>query len=144
VDAGNTENQLRLAKTLKNNQKFEEAIVEFKNYQKQTQENAAAVERQIKGCENALKWKNDKTRYNVENVKGLNTRWQDFAPQWFKKDQLYFTSDREKGVSGSSVYGWTGNGYTDLYTSTYKSSHWCRGIRRCNWRIWLRWCFRCE
>jgi len=120
VDPSNTENQLRLAKTLKNNQKFEEAIVEFKNYQKLTQENAQAVERQIKGCENALKWKNDKTRYNVENVKGLNTRWQDFAPQWFKKDQIYFTSDREKGVSGSSVYGWTGNGYTDLYTSTYK------------------------
>ncbi|MCG9881589.1 MAG: OmpA family protein [Bacteroidia bacterium] len=120
VDPSNSENQLRLAKSLKNNQKFEEAIVEFKNYQKLTQENAAAVERQIKGCENALKWKNDKTRYNVENVKGLNTRWQDFAPQWFKKDQLYFTSDREKGVSGSTVYGWTGNGYTDLYTATYK------------------------
>lgn len=120
VDPKNTDNQLRLAKTLKNNQKFEEAIVEFKNYQKMTPENGEAVNRQIKGCENALKWKNDKTRYVVENVKGLNTRWEDFAPQWFKKDQLYFTSDREKGVSGSSMYGWTGNGYTDLYTSTYK------------------------
>jgi peptidoglycan-associated lipoprotein len=120
VDPKNTENQLRLAKTLKNNQKFEEAIVEFKNYQKMTPEGAQEVERQIKGCENALKWKNDKTRYNVENVKALNTRWQDYAPQWFKKDQLIITSDREKGVSGSTMYGWTGNGYCDLYTSTYK------------------------
>ncbi|OYU94462.1 MAG: hypothetical protein CFE21_15755 [Bacteroidetes bacterium B1(2017)] len=120
VDPKNTENQYRLAKTLKNNQKFEEAIVEFKNYQKMTPENGESVDRQIKGCENALKWKNDKTRYNVENVKGLNTRWEDYAPQWFKKDQLYISSDREKGVAGSKVYGWTGNGYCDLYTVTYK------------------------
>ncbi len=120
VDAKNADNQLRLAKTLKNNQKFEEAIVEFKNYQKLSPENSQLVERLIKGCENALKWKNEKTRYNVENVKGLNTRWEDYAPQWFKKDQLYFTSDREKGVSGSTMYGWTGNGYCDLYTATYK------------------------
>ncbi|MCF8425809.1 MAG: OmpA family protein [Bacteroidia bacterium] len=120
IDKGNTDNQLRLAKTLKNNQKFEEAIVEFKVYQKMTPENGEMVERQIKGCENALKWKNDKTRYLVENVKGLNTRWEDFAPQYFKKDQIYFTSDREKGVSGNKMYGWTGNSYTDLYTSTYK------------------------
>lgn len=120
VDAKNTENQLRLAQTLKNNQKFEEAIVEFKNYQKVAPESASLVERSIKGCENALKWKNEKTRYNVENVKMLNTRWEDFAPQWFKKDQIFITSDREKGVSGNTMYGWTGNGYTDLYTSTFK------------------------
>lgn len=120
VDGKNPENQLRLAKTLKNNQKYEEAIVEYKNYQKMAPENSQLVDRQIKGCENALKWKNEKTRYVVENVKGLNTRWEDWGPQWFKKDQLYFTSDREKGVSGSTMYGWTGNGYTDLYTATYK------------------------
>ncbi len=120
IDPKNVENQLRLAKTLKNNAKYEEAIVEYKNYQKLAPENSQLVERQIKGCENALKWKNDKTRYVVENVKGINTRWEDFAPQWFKKDQLIFTSDREKGVSGNDMYGWTGNGYTDLYSITFK------------------------
>jgi peptidoglycan-associated lipoprotein len=77
------------------------------------------VEKEITGCENALKWKNLKTRYIVENVKGLNTRWQDFGAVYFKKDQLFFTSDREKGAS-NTVYGWTGNAHTDIYTVTFK------------------------
>ncbi|MBC7384454.1 MAG: PD40 domain-containing protein [Bacteroidia bacterium] len=120
IEPSNADAQLKLAKSLKANQKFEEAIVEFKNYQKMSPGANLTVERQIKGCENALKWKNDKTRYNVENVKNLNTKWEDFAPQWFKKDQIYFTSDREKGAS-SSRYDWTGNMHTDLYTVLYKA-----------------------
>ncbi len=119
VDPKNPENQYMLAKTLKNNGKYDEAIIEFKNYLKLSNEKATETQRLIDGCQNALKWKNDKTRYLVENVKGLNTRWEDFAPQFFKKDQLYFTSDREKGVSSTS-YGWTTNSYTDLYTVTFK------------------------
>jgi peptidoglycan-associated lipoprotein len=119
VDPKNEENQYMLAKTLKNNGKYEDAILEFKNYLKMSNEKATETQRLIDGCQNALKWKNDKTRYFVDNVKGLNTRWQDFAPQFFKKDQLYFTSDREKGVS-STTYGWTTNSFTDLYTVTFK------------------------
>ncbi len=119
VDPKNTDAQLNLAKSLKNTQKFEEAIVEFNNYLKIESGQRIVVARLTKGCENALKWKNEKTRYNVENVKALNTRWEDFAPQFFKKDQIFITSDREKGVS-NNVYGWTGNSYTDLYRVNYK------------------------
>jgi peptidoglycan-associated lipoprotein len=118
LDPKNEEAQLKLAKCLKANAKFEEAITEFKNYQKLNPSDTK-TEKLIKGCEYALKWKNEKTRYNVENVKSLNTRWEDFGATWFKKDQMYFTSDREKGVS-NSMYGWTGNNYTDLYTTTIK------------------------
>ena len=119
LDPKNADAQLRLAQAKKKNQDFEKAIIEFKNYQKLGGDAVVNVEKEITGCENALKWKNLKTRYIVENVKGLNTRWQDFGAVYFKKDQLYFTSDREKGVS-NSVYGWTGNAHTDIYTVTYK------------------------
>lgn len=119
LDPKNVDAQLQLARTLKMNAKFEEAIVEFKNYQKINPADEKKVEREIKGCEYALKWKNEKTRYVVENVKTLNTRWSDFAPMYFGKNELYFTSDREKGAS-SGMYGWTGNGYTDLYKVEYK------------------------
>ena len=119
LDPKNSDAQLKLAQAKKKNQDFEKAIIEFKNYQKMSPSEPVDVERQIKGCENALKWKNEKTRYIVENVKGLNTRWQDFGAVFFKKDQLYFTSDREKGVS-NNVYGWTGNAHTDIYMVTYK------------------------
>jgi peptidoglycan-associated lipoprotein len=118
-DPKNAEAQLQLANALKSNQKFTEAITEYNIYKKMSGSDASKADPQIQGCELALKWKNEKTRYIVENVKQLNTKWSDFAPALFKKDGIYFTSDREKGTSNKS-YGWTGNGYTDLYRVTYK------------------------
>ncbi len=120
TDKENEEAQLKLAKALKSTQEYDKAIIEFKKYQKMVGADNPEVTRLIKGCENALKWKNEKTRYNVENVKALNTRWEDFAPQWFKKDQIYFTSDREKGAGGGQ-YDWTGNFHTDIYSVLYKA-----------------------
>lgn len=117
-DPKNTEAQYQLAIALKNNQKFTEAITEFNAYKKLAGE-SEKINAQIEGCELALKWKNEKTRYIVENVKPLNTKWSDFAPSLYKKNELYFTSDREKGAS-NKMYGWTGNQYTDLYKVTYK------------------------
>ena len=118
-DPQNTEAELRLAQCLKSNQKFSDAIVEFNVYKKLTG-NQDKVEAEIKGCENALKWKNEKTRYVVENVKPLNTKWSDFAAMPYKKDQIYFSSDREKGASGK-MYGWTGNNFLDIYRVSYKA-----------------------
>ncbi len=118
-DPTNDEAIFRLGQCLKSNSKYSEAIVEFKAYQKKNPSDAR-VEDEIKGCELALKWKNEKTRYVVENVKQLNTKWSDFSPMMYKKNELYFTSDREKGAS-SKIYGWTGNGYTDIYKCTYKT-----------------------
>lgn len=115
----NAEAQFKLAQSLKNNQKFSEAIVEFNNFKKKNPEDAR-VDKEIKGCELALKWKNEKTRYVVENVKALNTKWSDFSPMFYKRNDLFFTSDREKGTSGK-MYGWTGNSFTDIYRVTFKT-----------------------
>ncbi len=118
-DPQNTEAQLRLAQALKNNQKFSEAIVEFNVYKKLTGD-GEKVQNELTGCENALKWKNEKTRYVVENVKPLNTKWSDFSAMWYRKDQIFFSSDREKG-SSTKMYGWTGNNFLDIYRVTYKA-----------------------
>lgn len=117
-DPNNTEAVLRLGQMLKANQKFSEAIIELNNYKKKNPSDQH-INDLIKGCELALKWKNEKTRYVIENVKPLNTKWSDFSANFYKKNELYFTSDREKGAS-NKVYGWTGNGYTDIYKVTYK------------------------
>jgi peptidoglycan-associated lipoprotein len=118
-DPTNTEAVLKLAQSLKANAKYSEAIVELNNYKRKNPSNAR-VDYEIRGCELALKWKNEKTRYVVENVKALNTKWSDFSPMMYKKNELYFTSDREKGASGK-MFGWTGNGYTDIYKVVYKA-----------------------
>jgi peptidoglycan-associated lipoprotein len=118
-DPKNADAFYRLAQCLKSNQKFSEAIVEFNAYKKLNPTDAR-IDDEIKGCQNALKWKNEKTRYVIENVKALNTKWSDYAPAFYKKDQLYFSSDREKGVN-SKIYGWTGNQFCDIWTVTYKA-----------------------
>lgn len=119
IDPKNLEAELHLAQSLKGNSKFTEAIVEFNAYKKANPANAVEADKQIKGCENALKWKNEKTRYLIENLKGINSKWSDFAPAWYKKDQVIFTSDRDNGAS-KKIYGWTGNQFTDLYAVNYK------------------------
>jgi peptidoglycan-associated lipoprotein len=119
-DPTNAEAQFRLGQSLKANQKYSEAIVEFNAYKKASPENAEKADKEIKGCELALKWKNEKTRYVVENVKTLNTKWSDFSPMFYKRNELFFTSDREKGAS-NKMFQWTGNGYTDIYRVEYKA-----------------------
>lgn len=96
ADPKNTEALMRLAQSLKANQKFTEAIVEFNNYKKLVPADVRAEE-EIKGCEQALKWKNEKTRYVIENVKAINSKWSDFAPMWYKKIS-YFLPLTEKMV----------------------------------------------
>ncbi len=118
ADPKNDTAQWRLAQCLKSNQKFTEAIVEFRAYQKLQPEDKR-TEIEIKGCEYALKWKNEKTRYVIENVKALNSKYCDFAPMMYKKDRIFFTSDRDKGVN-AAVYEWTGNYYSDIYMAKYK------------------------
>lgn len=118
ADPKNVEAQLKLAETIKAQGRFSEAIIEYNNYKKLAPGDTK-VDNKIRGCELALKWKNEKTRYKVENVKAINSKWSDFAPMYYKKDQLFFTSDREKGAS-NKAYGWTANFFTDVYKVVYK------------------------
>lgn len=119
LDPQNAEANYKYALTLKNNQKYNEAIVAFNGYKKLAPGNTAKIDEEIRGIELGLKWKNEKSRYIVENVKGLNSKYSDFAPMYYKKDQIYFTSDREKGASGKT-YPWTYNFFTDIYRVSYK------------------------
>jgi peptidoglycan-associated lipoprotein len=118
ADPKNVEAQLKLAESIKSQGRFSEAIIEYNNYKKLAPADTK-VDSKIRGCELALKWKNEKTRYKIENLKSINSKWSDFAPMYYKKDQLYFTSDREKGAS-NKAYGWTANFFTDVYKVVYK------------------------
>ncbi len=104
-------------KMLKANQQWAEAIVALQDFKKRFPDKMTAMaDCEISGCENALKWKDLKTRYIVQNEKKLNSRDNDFAPV-YGKDGLYFTSDRPN-PKGKNGYDWSGHGgYYDLYVS---------------------------
>jgi hypothetical protein len=74
---------------------------------------------------NGLKWKKEKSKYIVENLKVVNTKFFDFAPAVFKKDLMIFTSDREGGIN-KTPYSWTGYTFSDFYKSerNKKTGNW--------------------
>lgn len=119
-DPTNSEAKYRQIQALKFSEKYVEAITEANKYKKDVGSDPK-IDLEDCGSINAQKWKSEKTRFVVENVAKLNTKYSDFAPMYFRKDQLMFSSDRlEVGVSGKDKYGWFNNGYCDVYTTTLK------------------------
>lgn len=106
---------LYYAEAMKQQGKYEEAIVEFNQYS----ELASGDPRGANGAEScalAKGWIENPTRYEVENVAQINGRLNDFSPTYASKNykELVFTSSRDD-ASGKEVDGWTGESFTDLF-----------------------------
>lgn len=120
VDPTNAEAKYRQIQALKYSEKYVESITEANKYKKAVGSDAK-IDLEDCGSTNAQKWKSEKTRFVIENVVKLNTKYSDFSTMWYRKDQLMFTSDRlEVGVSGKDKYAWFNNGYSDIYSTTLK------------------------
>lgn len=63
-----------------------------------------------------------KSRFQVTNMKVLNTKASDYSPMIASKkdDMLFFTTNREGGVAKKKIYGWTGFGFDDLWYAKAK------------------------
>ena len=72
----------------------------------------------VRGCRNALKLRENPTRYTVRNAKLFNSRRADFCPQFLDGnfDQLYFTSSTEK-ATGTKKSEITGTKQCDVFFS---------------------------
>lgn len=111
----------KMGDCLKMTGKHTEAILKFQEYQKMQPDDPLTA-MAIEGCELALKWKDTKTRYHIQEFKpaneptGAKVKSDDFSPMWANKKRtaIVFTSDRPKGES-SAQYKWTGRKYTDLW-----------------------------
>jgi len=55
------------------------------------------------------------TRYKVENLNVINSKFNDYAPTFYKKNGLVFTSSREESQGKKGAYLRTGEKYSDLY-----------------------------
>ncbi|MGN1246628.1 MAG: OmpA family protein [Muribaculaceae bacterium] len=82
----------------------------------------------MRGCRNALKLRENPTRYIVRNAKLFNSRRADFCPQFLGADfdQLYFTSSTEK-ATGTKKSEITGTKQCDVFFSKLdESGNWQR------------------
>jgi peptidoglycan-associated lipoprotein len=72
----------------------------------------------IEACDSIPKWTEFESKYEVAEVKGLNSRESDFAPTYSSEtyNSLIFTSTRE-GAMGKTTDEWTNQGFSDLFLS---------------------------
>ena len=108
---------LRYADILRMNEKYSEAK---EQYQKYIQLNPTDVsgEMGLKSCDYALSWLSNPTRYQVELMPLINSRFSDFSPSFGNGEysEVFFTSSRSGGFS-NKIDDRTGETFTDIYSS---------------------------
>ena len=109
---------LHLADALKMNGKYDEAIVQYTNYKKAMPSDPRG-DLGIASSEQAQKWTDKPTRYKLENVSSINTKYSDFGVWFSHKDHrhIIFSSARQESI-GKNNDGWTGEKFQDLFEAT--------------------------
>jgi peptidoglycan-associated lipoprotein len=93
---------------------YSDAIKYYNEYLKVNPGNELAING-INGCELALKWKQNPSRYEVKRMDKFNSKYSEFCPMLYgeKSDQLYFASSRKKGkeVKINGITGLSNNNF---------------------------------
>ena len=113
------------ADALKFNGKYDEAIVQYTNFKKANPADPRG-DLGISSCQQAQKWKDKPTRYKVENVPAINTKYSDFGTNYSNKDHrhIIYTSARQESM-GKNEDGGTGEKFQDLFeASVDKKGKW--------------------
>ncbi len=107
------------AEMMKSQGNYEDAVIAFEELRKEHPSDKRA-EAGISSCKNAAEWKSNPSRYQVTNIKELNSPARDMAPAWAGRpgeyNELYLISSRE-GALGKNEDGWTGQAFMDIWSS---------------------------
>ncbi len=106
---------LRYADMLRMNEEYEEAKTEYKRYQQLVPDDPRGGEG-VLACDMAIDWMANPTAYEVEDIRAINSRQNDFSPAFAREDYMvvYFTSSREEAM-GNKTNGATGESYSDIF-----------------------------
>jgi len=109
---------LRYGQSLMENEKYDEALEQFKKYQELIPDDPRG-NMGIESCRASVQWKAAPTGYIVENMKFFNSSQRDFSPAYANSDfsEVFFTSTRDD-AQGSSLHGATGENFADIFSSS--------------------------
>ena len=107
-----------LAEALKGQEKYDEAIEKFQEYSLKEGADQKMANEAIESCEMSKDWISSLSRYKVQNVQKLNSRYNDFSPAFGdkKNEILFFTSSREEAV-GKTKNEQTNQDFSDIFVS---------------------------
>ena len=108
---------LYLAQSLQRQGKYGPAMKAYDAYLEKVPNDSLALNGLI-GCKNALKWREQPTRYVVKNAKLFNSRRADFCPMFLGADydQLYISTTNEKAM-GDKKSEITGMKNADIFVA---------------------------
>ena len=112
-----------LAEALKGQEKYDEAIEKYKEYSSKKGADKAKANQAIESCEMSQDWISTLSRYKVQNVQNLNSKYNDFSPAFGdkKNEILYFTSSREEAV-GKTKNEQTNQDFSDIFVAVLKEA----------------------
>ena len=117
--------QLYLADMMKMQEKYPDAKNEYEKYAKDVPSDKHG-ENGAKSCELAQKWKDNPTRYKVENMVQINTKDWDYCPMYAERKKyttLLFSSTRQGATGDIDVN--VGQLYADIFmTKIDKNGKW--------------------
>lgn len=127
------EHVLGYAQALQNNSKYSEAKVQYEKYAMLNKEVTEAQKTiWLASCDSAVLWMKNPQPVLINNQRNLNSKQSDWGAVVYQ-NEVVFASDRSNIASASfkggkaflkfdgskmpekGVYGWTGNGYLNLY-----------------------------
>ena len=110
---------LHYADCLRANQKFEEAIEAYQQYLDSVPNNIQAING-LDACRHIQDWVDHPTRYVVNSVRELNSKYSDYAPVFVggKNNEILLTSTRENTV-GKRKNSITGEQFADIFRAEY-------------------------
>ena len=120
---------LRYADALRVMGNLDEAVIQYNKYI-ELNPNDVRGEMGLKSCAFAKKWRDVPTRYQVELMPVVNSRFSDFSPAFGNGEysELYFTSSRSGGLT-DKIDGRTGEAYSDVWFSKVnKKGFWSRPV----------------
>jgi len=110
-----------LAEALKGQEKYDEAIESFQEYSLKEGADKKMADEAIESCEMSKDWISSLSRYKVQNVQKLNSRYNDFSPAFGdkKNEVIFFTSSREEAV-GKTKNEQTNQDFSDIFVAFLK------------------------
>jgi peptidoglycan-associated lipoprotein len=114
----------KLAEVLKIESKYDEAVIEYKNYKTKGGE-AKKADRGISSCQLAKKYSENPTRYQIENMALINSKGRDYCASFSDKSNktIVFSSNREGSLGDIDIT--TGKNKSDIYeTKVDKNLKW--------------------
>ncbi|MGB4654845.1 MAG: OmpA family protein [Bacteroidales bacterium] len=111
----NPQAYLYLAQMLVMNQKYSEAKPFFEKYAEAVPDSPLG-RNGIITCDSADVWSENKSKYKIETIKSINSRYSDFSPTYADKlyNTLIFTSTRDE-ATGKYTDDWTNENFSDLF-----------------------------